>query len=407
MKYKTNILYIHPYSGSPSHPREGRPYYLSKYLTKLDANVDVLTSSYTHLHRSITELNLPFHSESVDGINFVWLKVPFYNGNGFNRIRNMLSFGINVFNLNIHDTKISKPDLIVASTAHPFHILGAIRLARKYKSKLFFEIRDPWPLSLNKLLGLSRFHPMSIALYFCQFLGLKFSDKVISLQANLKGYLVRNGMSPGKFVYVCNGIDVGQPVSSVSSLDTELSSLRDKYRMIFMYTGSHGVPNALEYVISGFNKVNSKDVALVLIGDGIEKQKLQDLSTNQNCFFYPSIPKEEISKVLSYSDVCVISWLKSDIYQYGLSPNKIFDYMWAKKAIIQSVISPRNQVELGCCGENILPESTESWANAFNSWSSKDANELNELGENGYNYLIENFKYDVLASNLLKEYKDL
>ena len=95
MKYKTNILYIHPYSGSPSHPREGRPYYLSKYLTKLDANVDVLTSSYTHLHRSITELNLPFHSESVDGINFVWLKVPFYNGNGFNRIRNMLSFGIN------------------------------------------------------------------------------------------------------------------------------------------------------------------------------------------------------------------------------------------------------------------------------------------------------------------------
>ena len=407
MKDKINILYIHPYSGSPDHPREWRPFYLSKYLTKLDTKVNVLTSSYHHVHRSHIELKSPFYSKLVDGINFVWLKVPFYNGNGFNRIRNMILFGFKVFNLKITDANISKPDLIIASTAHPFHILGAIRLARKYKSKLFFEIRDPWPLSLNKLIGLSRFHPFSIALYFCQFLGLKYSDKVISLQPNLKDYLVRNGMRPDKFVYICNGIDVDQPVSSVSSLDRELSFLREKFRLIFMYTGSHGIPNALKYVINGFNKISSKDIALVLIGDGIEKQKLQELSTNKNCFFYPSIPKDEISKTLSYCDVCIISWLKSDIYKYGLSPNKIFDYMWAKKPIIQSVISPNNQVELGLCGENILPESSESWAKAFYFWSVKDANELRKLGENGYDYLIDNFKYDFLASKLLKIYQGL
>ncbi|WP_081961994.1 glycosyltransferase family 4 protein [Colwellia psychrerythraea] len=403
-----NILYYNHYSGSVNFAREWRSYYLSKGFLSWGHEVSVVCASTHHMHREIVEQNESFINKNVDGVNFSWIKVPSYAGNGLSRIKSMLTFGAKVlFSDPISTLGLSQPDLIIASSVHPFHLLGALRWARKYKVPVFFEVRDPWPLSLNLLLGLSKWHPFSLLLQLFQYIGHKYTDKTISLAINLEPYMREHGLDEGKFLYVCNGIDKTQERASNSALDEKLTRLRDKYKRIIIYTGSHGVPNALEYVIDAFNSIDVSSIALVLVGDGKEKKNLIKRNCNSNCYFFPPVNKDEIQRVLSFADICIISWQDISMYKYGVSPNKVFDYMWAKKPIIQALNSPQNQVELANCGVNVKPGDTFEIKEAILDLSNRTDDELTHLGEKGYDFLMENYEFKDLAKKILDAYKDV
>ncbi len=399
-----NILYYYHYIGSPTSPKEWRAYFLSKGFTANGHSVSVIGASNHHMQRDNHEQTENVVTKSIEDIQFYWLKVPKYVGNGFSRIKNMLSFGYQSFFMDpVEELGINTPDLIVASSVHPFHLIGAIRWARKYKCKIFFEVRDPWPLSLNLLLGMSKWHPLSLLLQLFQYIGHKYTDKTISTAFNLKSYMMQHGLAEDKFIYACNGIDSTQEVSEKSILDNKLSDIRDKYPRIVMYTGTLGVPNAMKYVIEAFNKIKSHNIALVIIGNGIEKENLQQLRNSKNIYFFDPVPKNEVQRVLSYADVCILSWQNISLYKYGLSPNKVFDYMWAAKPILQAVNSPNNQVELASCGENIEPENSTKIMEAILLYANKSDSELKSIGLNGHKYLLEHFEFKNIARIITDE----
>jgi glycosyltransferase involved in cell wall biosynthesis len=403
-----NIIYYNHYSGSVNFAREWRSYYLSKGFLSWGHEVSVVCASTHHMHREVVQQKESIVKKNVEGVNFFWLKVPSYEGNGISRIMSMLTFGAKViFSDPVTAFGLNKPDLIIASSVHPFHLLGAIRWARKYKVPVFFEVRDPWPLSLNLLLGLSKWHPFSLLLQLFQYIGYKYTDKTISLAINLEPYMKEHGLAEGKFLYVCNGIDRTQEQVSHSVLDGELETLKGKYKRIIIYTGSHGVPNALEHVIDAFNSIDSNDIALVFVGDGKEKENLVKRNSNPNCYFFPPVKKEEIQRVLSFSDICIISWQDISMYKYGVSPNKIFDYMWAKKPIIQALNSPQNQVELANCGLNVSPGNIQEIKSAMLDLTRRSDDELKHIGQQGYDFLIQNYEFRDLAKKILDGYKDV
>lgn len=409
MKNNINILYIHPYAGSQVSPKEWRPYYITKNLTKLTSGeVSVITSGFHHLQKETIEQNSEIFTKEVDSVKFFWLKNHKYYGNGVKRITNMFKFGLKILMVDPVETLgLDKPDLIIASSAHPFHFIGALRWKRKYGCKLFFEIRDLWPLSLNLIVGLHRFNPFSLLLDFFQYIGLRYSDKTIGLAINMDKYLVTKGLSSDKFLYVCNGVDFDQPRSKKSILDEQLHAIRTKYRRVIIYTGSHGTPNCLDPLIKGFNLIEDDSIALILIGKGSEKVNLVSLSTNDNCYFFPPVPKDEIQQVLSYSDICVISWANLSIYELGVSANKVFDYMFAKKPILQAISSANNQVEQGECGLNVNPEDPKAMAIGLLEICSLSDEALKDMGQKGFDYVKHDFDYELLSSKILDAYKEL
>ncbi len=398
-----NVIYINHYAGSYSQPREWRPYYLSKGFKHYGANASVITASFHHLQKKHTNVQeQSILQKDVDGINYTWLKTPQYEGNGIKRILNMFAFAKSVFKTNpVLELGLPKPDLIIISSAHPFHLLGGLRWAKKFNAKVYFEVRDAWPLSLNLLLGLKKWHPFSLWLSFFQYLGLKFTDKTIGLASNIEPYLISKGLSSGKFLYVCNGIDEAQPLSDTCVHDEQLTSIRRKYKRVLMYTGSLGLPNAMDGVIDAMNTINEDDIALIIIGNGLEKQSLIKRSLNSNVFFLEPIPKDEIQRALAYSDICIIAWQDLELYKYGVSPNKIFDYMWAKKPIIQALSSTNNHVSLSGCGVNINAQNINDIRKAIIEMSLLDESELIQLGKKGYNFLMDNFEYKILAKKIL------
>ena len=75
----------------------------------------------------------------------------------------------------------------------------------------------------------------------------------------------------------------------------------------------------------------------LIVGNGQSKKRLMNKYNSNNILFIDGIPKKQIQSILSLSDVCFLSWNKEFLYKYGTSANKLFDYMYSAKPIINAI----------------------------------------------------------------------
>jgi hypothetical protein len=89
-----HIWIINEYAGSPYHGMEFRHYYLAKELIKLDYQITIVSSSYSHLF-----INQPKkRKENIDGVHYLWLKTFNYgNSHSKKRVLKWFLFMIIVF----------------------------------------------------------------------------------------------------------------------------------------------------------------------------------------------------------------------------------------------------------------------------------------------------------------------
>ena len=81
-------------------------------------------------------------------------------------------------------------------------------------------------------------------------------------------------------------------------------------------------------------------VALVFVGQGPEKRALQRRARQtglENTVFLPPVPKTSMPALLTSMDACFIGWNRKPIYRFGVSPNKLFDYMMAGRPVIRAI----------------------------------------------------------------------
>ena len=155
-----NILIVNQYCGSPSHGMEYRHYFLGLEFVKLGHRVQILSGSYSHLYTKPPQINQRFAKEKIDGIDYIWAKVPKYKQSiSIGRVINMLAFAWNIRNA---PKVLAQPDFIIVSSPSLFPIWNAMRWKKRWGCKVCFEVRDVWPLTLNLLSGLSVYHPFSI-----------------------------------------------------------------------------------------------------------------------------------------------------------------------------------------------------------------------------------------------------
>lgn len=403
-----NILYINHYAGSIHHGMEYRPYYLAREWVKLGHNVTIVASSYSHLRKKNIKINLihRYFEEKIDGINYIWCKTPDYQGNGYRRAINIFLFLHRLRALIPKLLKEVKPDLVIASSTYPFDTKTAKAIADKAHAKFIYEIHDLWPLTPIELYGMSRNHPYIYWMQKAEDFGYKNADKVISLLPNVDDYMISRGMDTSKFVYIPNGINLDEWQMKNLSLFEDMANSIEKIRKVFKfivgYSGSIGESNALDYLIDA--AIKSPRIAVILVGDGVNKLQLQKKvmqSGNENIFFFPPIAKSMIPDFLSKMDALYIGWNNIPIYRFGISPNKIFDYMMAKKPILHSITTGNDPVAESNCGLSVPAANVTAITQALEKFSLMSKDELEQLGQNGYDYVMKNHEYKMLAQKFL------
>lgn len=405
-----NILLINHYAGSDYHGMEFRPYYMAREWVNMGHNVTILGADFSHLRKKNPQIERDFQEEIIDGITYVWVKTPQYQGNGVGRIKNISTF---MYKLRLNYKKIAdkyKPDAVIASSTYPLDIYPAHRIAKRCDAKLCFEIHDLWPLSPMEIGGYSEKNPAIVVLQRAEDFAFKNSDVIVSILPNADKHIKERGFSTDNFVYVPNGILVGKEKKNPPMEKTieRLQELKKQGYFLVGYTGNHSPANVLDTMIDAGKLTTDDKIKYVLVGNGNVKKELIEYAKSNNVTnveFLDPVLKDNMDNVLQLLDVCYISLKKQNLFNYGVSPNKLFDYMMAARPVIYAVEASNDPVKDSNCGISVPAENPQAVVEAVMKIKSLSEEEKKTMGQNGNDYVMENHMYHGLAERFLNALK--
>lgn len=400
-----HIVIFNHYAGSPKMGMEYRPYYLAQEWIKNGHKVTIVAGTYSHIRTENKKIDKRFLFENIDGIDYVWINTVEYKGNGIKRIISMFQYILGLYKL-IPQLKKSNPDAVIASSTYPLDNYPANKLAKKTKAQFIYEVHDLWPLSPQLLGGYSKYHPFIMVMQKAENFAYKHVDKVISILPCAEEHMKQHGLKDGKFYHVPNGIYLPE-VSNPEPLNENILNQLPKDKKIIGYCGTFGIANALHNLVEVAKMVEKShpDFFFALVGKGPEKENLQKLIDKyelNNIKLFDAIPKKQVQSFLALCNTIIIIILNdTGIYKYGISPNKIFDYMYSAKPIIQAVEAGNDIPRDANCGITCAT-TPEAIKESLLSLYSLSDEEKRTLGKNGHKYVLENHTYEVLADNFIK-----
>ena len=408
-----NILIINHYAGSPAHGMEFRPYYLAREWVRLGHNVRIVAADFSHVRNKQPKCQGVMRKswiDTIDSIHYQWIATPPYKGNGFPRVRNIAAFLGRVFLESNRIIKEFRPDVVIASSTYPMDIWMARRLAKLSNAKLVFEVHDLWPLSPIEIGGMSPSHPFIRLCQAAENTAYRDADLVVSMLPNVDGHVVEKGLPLDRLAIVPNGIalDDWEEDASASVRDdiqTAIDAAHAAGCLVVAYTGSHGLPNALDTLLDAASLLRNEKLTFILVGDGHERMRLHarclDESLGHVQMFAP-VPKAQMATLLGSVDMAYLGAPKHPIYRFGVSPNKMIDYMMARVPILYAIEAGNDPVAEAGCGMTVPSENPLALANSIRELASLSPSRRKDLGEKGRQYALVHHTYDVLASKFLK-----
>lgn len=408
-----NIIYINHYAGSVRHGMEYRPYYMAKRWIAAGHNVTVAASSFSHLRTHNPNIGAAkYQEEMIDGIRYFWIAGNQYHGNNKERVKNMLSFLRGLYRYRGKIAAQGKPDAVIASSTYPLDIYPARKIAKKYGAMLIYEVHDLWPLSPIELGGMDPKHPYIRVMQKAENDCYKYSDYVVSLLPCAKDHMVEHGMLPEKFVYIPNGIEKAEwekPFHYPMVYREKLQKYHDDGYFLIGYTGAHGIANALDSYVEAGLKLRGKKIKLLAIGPGPERERLikkaHKLKLDDVVEFLDPVKRDQIPELLDQLDALYIGLQSQPLFRFGVSPNKLMDYMMAGKPIIFAIDAPNDMVAEAECGISIPPENSQAIADAAVKLSQMSEKDLAKMGAHGKMYILANNEYDVLSKRFLQVFQ--
>lgn len=413
-----NILYIEHYAGSPQMGMEFRPYYLSREWVKIGHHVSIIAGDYSHLRRVNPDVSHDMQKQTIDGIDYYWMKTGTYEGNGVKRALTMFRFCNKLNKWKGWIRKHLNPDVVISSSTYPIDSIPAYRISRvggRVSSKYIHEVHDMWPSTLIEVGGMSRLNPFVMLMQYGENYAYRHADAVVSLPQYSEKYMVKHGLNPDSFHYIPNGVVLDEwnnPIDLPDEHKEVLETLKKSGKFIVGYFGGHALSNCLLPLLQAAEKLHiekENQVHFVLVGDGVEKKSLQNYAREHqldNVSFLSTIDKRCVPTLTQYFDCTYIGAKNSPLYRFGVCMNKMYDGMMLGEPIILAIDAPPTPVSRADCGITIRPENVDDIVAAIQKLRSMTESERAEMGQRGKNEILAHNTYKKLASDFLDVMKN-
>jgi len=398
------VWIINDYAGSPIHGMTHRHYYIAKEMKKHNIRPIIISASYSHFLTSLPKLDeKKYLIEEIDSIEYCWIKTLSYkNSHDKKRVLKWFQF---MFKLMSLPKILDRPNAIICSGSAPMLIWTAYFLSKKYKAKLVFEVRDIWPLTLMELNGYSKYNPLIYIMQKASNFGFKHADTVISVLPYTDKYINSQGIYKFDFNYLPNGVSLDE-LNNIQPLSESVESLIPLNKFIVGYAGAMGLGDQLNLLIDAAKDLRgNNEIHFVLVGKGAEKDSLKRRVKElglENVTFINPILKIEVQSMLQKFDVCYIGWSDKKIYEYGISANKIFDYMYAEKPILHVYSGKGDLIKNAQCGLSISNLEKESISKAVLKLYAFSEDERRTLGQKGKEYVLKTHTYEKITEKIIK-----
>lgn len=392
-----NILIINQNAGSIEHGMEFRPYAFAREWTKTGHKVTIVAASYSHYRQKNVE-SKNILQENIEGIDYMWLPVPKYSGNGQDRLTNMKSF-VEQLEMNKDYLIALQPNFVIDSSNNPLSSYCCHDIAKKIGARYIVELHDPWELLPMELENMSEYNSK---MHEAELFRCNHADKIITALPKLESYLESYGFEHKKCWYIPNGISLnefGKIFPLAWDIKDMLGSYRKQGKLLVGYAGTLDAEKALDVLLKAAKKAPEK-LQFIILGNGQEKDKLVQLADNyslKNVIFLDAIPKTMVHSFLKEMDWLYAGWQKNDVYRYGISYSKIAEYMFASRPIIHSISADYDLVKDANCGISVPAEDVDALVGALENVAIMDEALKHKLGQNGRDYVANQLDYRSLA----------
>jgi glycosyltransferase involved in cell wall biosynthesis len=256
--------------------------------------------------------------------------------------------------------------------------------------------------------GYSRWHPFIMLLQAAENFACRHADAIVSILPKVGAHLEAHGMAPGKLHLVPNGVDPAEWLGDGPDLDPALAAAIDRFkqegRLVVGYAGTHGISNALQTLLDAAACLRGQPLAFVLVGSGPQKAELLRSAVSlglADVHFFDPIPKAQVPSLLKRFDVTYIGWHRQPLYRFGISPNKLIDYMMAACPVVHAVEAGNDPVAEAGCGITVPPEQPHAIADAILRLMAMAPEQRARLGQRGRDFALANHAYPVLGQRFL------
>jgi glycosyltransferase involved in cell wall biosynthesis len=204
---------------------------------------------------------------------------------------------------------------------------------------MVFEVRDLWPdipIAMKILKNPVLIHLARLLEKWAY----TSASTIIALSPEMKEGIISKNIDSKKIAIIPNSSDIEKFEFNrklASDFRTKRNWLKDRPLMI--YAGAFGKVNDLSYIVELASKLKKQnpEIRILLIGDGVEKQKLIQKAKNfkvykKNLFFENPIPKKDMPACIAAADITA-NLVINIRENWANSANKFFDGLAAGKPI--------------------------------------------------------------------------
>jgi glycosyltransferase involved in cell wall biosynthesis len=279
--------------------------------------------------------------------HFSLVRLPRWGRSSRARVANWILFTAGAF---ARSLRLRPYDVVVASTPHLLAPLAGLAAARLARVPFVLEVRDLWPESLvsaGTLRSGSAVHRLLMRLESALVTG---ASHLIVVTPGWEEHFVSLGADPGALSVIANGADL-----DAFNVTADRDRLRRKHGIsgfTAIFAGAHGPKDGIELILDA--ALDCPDTNFLLIGDGPIKERAIQLAAERhlaNVTFRPPVRKAALPELLAACDLGVHSVTPLPVFQRGMSPNKLLDYMAAGLPVVSNAGEAiRGIVRDGECG---------------------------------------------------------
>lgn len=379
------IWIINHYAEVPPFGKYTRHFVFAKKLRERGYDVDIFTASTVHNTKiNYVKDKLPVLDEIIEGVPVHFIRTRDYLGNTRGRIGNMIDYFLGVQSVT---KKYGIPDIVYVSSPHPLNWIAAKRIAKRYGARLVAETRDLWPETFVGMGKIKKNHPVALALYRLEKYFYKKADALIFTFPGGNDYLIEKGITRKNVYYVNNGIDLIEFEKDKEKHIYHDDDLENNEEFKVIYTGALGQANQVKTILEAALLLQDQypQIRFYIFGDGYEEPELRSFVDEMgltNVKFKGKVEKKFIPSILSKSNLNVITGKALPMYKYGVSLNKIPEYLASGKPILSNLRIGHDVIKEYDAGMVVPPENPSELARGIK--------EICEMDVSCYNLLCSN-----------------
>ena len=396
------IWFVSHYSMPPEYELRIKTQMYAHYLGEQGIDCTIFAASTIHN----TDINLIpgkelYIEREYDDLKFVHIRCSNYTKTDLKRIINMEQFA---YRFNRIAEKFAPPDVIVADT-YCVSYKPIYRYCKRHGIPFVVDVRDLWPQSIVEYLHVGEKNPIIRMMYSMERNMYIHADKIIFSMDGGYEYIrdrkLEKQVPEDKVFFINNGVDLDvfqKNCLEYTITDPDLDN-PDLFKVV--YVGSIRTVNNLGLLLDAAKEIKNEKVRILIWCSGDELDALKARVINEgihNVVFKGRVEKKYIPYITQKADLNLIHNNPSEIFKYGISFNKLFDYLASGKPTLTTFPCRYNPAVYEGAGIDVKDPTPHEIAGAIDQLSNCDLSAYKQKA----NEAAKKYDYKELSIRLLE-----